>query len=222
MRLQSTKWILLLAGVVSILSITPALANGSAKESESSAATRSGRGAVTPTPAAARILQRGYVTNMAESELMLRHLIRVSGGEQVSGDYRVVYLTDPPRGWYTMDDNKLTWRAPAAGENVHLEVVILDSLTGKMLPITPTLDVIDAAGNVVQSKRMNFIWHPLADHYGENYTIPAAGVYTLRVRAPAPNIWRHSRELGNRFTTPVDVEFRNVALTPKAVPAEER
>jgi hypothetical protein len=84
-----------------------------------------------------------------------------------------------------------------------------------------TLDVVDQQGNVMQSQALNYLWHPMISHYGNNYKIPDAGTYTLRVRAPAPNFWRHSKELGDRFTQPVDVSFTNVQITPKAAPPEE-
>lgn len=174
-----------------------------------------------PTADASSIQSRGYVTNLCEEQVMADQLISQSGGQRVVSDYKVAYLLDPPKGWYMQQGNQLVWRAPAAGENQHIEAVVFDSLTGKTLPVTPTLDVIDSQGRVVQSKQLQYLWHPFADHYGANYTIPCVGTYTLRVRAPIPNILRHDMKLGKRFTCPVDVSFAGVNIMPKAPEASE-
>ena len=161
------------------------------------------------------IQKRGHVNNMCESQVMTNELIRMNGTMRTLGDYKIAYLVDAPKGWYEPTSGTLAWRPPAANETQHIEAVILDSLTGKPVPVTGvTVDVLDARGNVVQSKPLVYYWHPMSDHYGTNFSIPTAGNYSLRVRAPAPVIRRHDRSLGNRFTTPVDVTFTNVRLTP--------
>jgi hypothetical protein len=161
------------------------------------------------------INQRGHVNNMAEAQQMMMLLVQQKGGMSTFGDYMVAYVVESPKGWYEPSNGSLTWRPPAPTETQHIEAVIMDSLTGQMLPMTGvTLDVLDASGNVVQSQPLAFYWHPMADHYGANYSIPTAGSYTLRVKAPAPDIRRHSIKLGNRFADPLDASFANVQLTP--------
>lgn len=168
------------------------------------------------------IQQRGHVDNMCESQVMMMDLIKQTGAQRTVGDYQVAYLLDPPRGYYAMTDGQLTWVPPAPGETQHIEAVVMDSLTGKMVPVSPvTIDVIDQSGNVVQSKQLAYYWHPMADHYGANFSIPTSGNYSLRVRAPAPDIRRHNRDLGDRFTTPVDVTFASVRIAPITPPATE-
>ena len=182
----------------------------------------SGRG---PTEAAAAISiapisairRRGHVDNMAEELAMMQQMVKEKGAERTFGDYRVAYMLDAPQGWYEMRDGKLTWRPPAPGETQHIEIAVLDSLTGKPLPMSPiTVDVVDSQGNTVQSQQLAYIWDPMVDHYGANFSIPTAGTYTLRIRAPAPNILRHNQELGDRFTAPLDASFSDVRIGPKA------
>ncbi|MEN6520944.1 MAG: hypothetical protein ABFD46_07320 [Armatimonadota bacterium] len=167
------------------------------------------------------IQQRGHVDNMGESQEMMMNSIKQSGGQSTVGDYQVAYMVNPPKGYYQTINGQLTWVPPAPGETQHIEVVVLDSLTGKPIPVSPTLDVIDQSGNTVQSKQLSYFWHPMADHYGANFSIPTSGSYSIRVHAPAPDILRHDRNLGDRFTVPIDVTFSNVQLTPKAPAASE-
>lgn len=164
------------------------------------------------------IQQRGHSANQCEAQVMLHKSIRESGGVRVFGDYQVAYMLDPPMGSYANVDGDVTWVPPAPTDTQHIEVVVMDSLTGQMLPIQPTVDVIDQQGNVVQSKQLEYYWHPMAAHYGANFAIPTAGNYSLRVRAPMPNIRRHDRELGDRFTTPLDATFTNIRISPEAPP----
>jgi hypothetical protein len=161
------------------------------------------------------IAQRGHVNNMAEAWAIMQQTVSKSGGMCTSGDYKIAYALDAPDGWYEMKDGALTWRPPAPGETQHIESVVMDSLTGQVLPIAPTLEVVDAQGKVVQSQKLMFLWHPLADHYGANYSIPTAGTYTLHITSPAPDFARHDQSLGNRFTAPLDVTFPDVTITPK-------
>ncbi|MEN6372568.1 MAG: hypothetical protein ABFD64_11215 [Armatimonadota bacterium] len=167
------------------------------------------------------IQQRGHVDNMGESQEMLMNSIKQSGGQRTVGDYQVAYMVDPPKGYYQTMNGQLTWVPPAPGETQHIEVVVLDSLTNKPIPVSPTINIIDQSGNVVQSKQLSYFWSPMADHYGANFSIPTAGTYSIRVQAPAPDILRHDRNLGDRFTSPVDVTFSNVQLTPKSPAASE-
>ncbi|MBI2844190.1 MAG: hypothetical protein HYX78_12385 [Armatimonadetes bacterium] len=165
------------------------------------------------------IRQRGHVANECEALTMLRQSIAESGGQNTFGDYQVAYMLDPPLGYYEMADGRLTWRPPAPGETQHIEAVVMDSLTGQPLPITPTVEVVDQQGSVVQSKQLVYYWHPMAGHYGANFSVPTAGSYTLRVRAPAPDFRRHDRTMGERFTAPLDASFTDVRISPKAPPS---
>lgn len=221
------KYTMLFVGAVLLCLSSAVLANGQAKPVQPkpvvTAPTQpAGPGQGPPQGVSVQAIERrGYATNLCEVQTMLESFISERGGQQVSGDYRVVYLLDPPKGWYVPGNGSLVWRAPAPGETQHIEVAILDALTGQMLPITPTVDVINQQGTVVQSEALTFLWHPMVAHYGENYSIPNAGAYSLRVRAPMPDFRRHDHELGDRFTTPVDVTFTGVQITPQQPPASE-
>lgn len=163
------------------------------------------------------IQQRGHSRNACEALAMTEQFVKQRGGQKTFGDYQVAYMLDPPKGWYEMKDGTLTWKPPAPGETQHIEVAVMDSLTGQPIPVGPiTLDVVDQQGSVVQSQQLAYYWHPMADHYGANYSIPTAGSYNFRVRAPAPDFRRHDRAQGNRFTSPLDATFSSVSISPKA------
>lgn len=171
-------------------------------------------GAVCAAPISA-IQARGHVENLCEEQAIGQAMISQNGAMCSSGDYKVAYTLDAPKGWYVMQNGRLTWQPPASCDTIHIDVMIMDSLTNKPLPIIPTVDVIDQAGNTVQSKQLQYVWSPMVDHYGANLTVPTSCSYTLRIHADTPCFARLDQTQGNRFTTPVDVTFRNVAMSAK-------
>lgn len=224
-----------LLGMAALCLPVAVLGNGAAPEAEApqpEAAAQPSQPEAAPPPAGAgpaevaagisvapisAIRQRGHVQNVCEAQAMMQQSVRDNGGMNTFGDYQVAYMLDPPKGWYETRDGRLTWIPPGAGDTQHIEVVVMDALTGQPIPIQPLmLEVVDPQGDVMQSKELVYYWHPMAGHYGANYSIPTAGSYTLRVRAPVPGFRRHDRNLGDRFTTPLDATFTNVSISPKA------
>ena len=164
------------------------------------------------------IKQRGHVNNLCEENEMMLTLVRQSGGMETFGDYKVAYVMGQPEGWYELQGDQLVWRDPAPGETVHLETVVLDAFTGKWMPVPGvTLDIVGQDGNTVETHELIMLWHPMADHYGYNYSIPA-GTYNLHIHAPVPPMGRHSKELGQRFSAPIDATFTGVVINPDQLP----
>ncbi len=238
MLLRKTMFLFVAAVVLlTVCLCLSAWANGEEKEESTTSATTTTTTTTETTPTGAgpaeaamtltvapisAIESRGHVDNMCESGHMLMRSIKDNGGMQAFGDYTVAYVLNPPKGSYQTLDGKTTWVPPAPGETQNIGVVIMDSLTNKPLPMSPlTLDVLDQSGNVVQSRQLDYYWGPMDDMYAANYSIPTAGTYSLRVRAPAPNIRRQDRTLGDRFTTPLNATFNNVKISPKAPASTE-
>jgi hypothetical protein len=145
----------------------------------------------------------------------LRHMLEdiADGGEEIrSRDYLIAYAFEKAEGMYVRQHNGLVWQAPQ-NENIHIEIAVRDGADGRLIP---TLDVdvtlIDKSGKEIGTHRHPLLWHPYLYHYGRNWRIPGDGVYSLRVRFPAPRFHRHDRKNGNRFRDGADVTFKNVAL----------
>jgi len=135
------------------------------------------------------------------------------GAIQLAGDYTIGYAVEKAEGMYRMRDGRLTWEEPDQGENLHVEVVVMDGADGRFLPgLEVTATMIDGGGREVGTHRQPFLWHPYLFHYGRNWALPAAGEYTLRVRVEAPGFPRHDKVNGRRYTEPAEVEFTGVRV----------
>jgi hypothetical protein len=137
-------------------------------------------------------------------------------GEQTVGDYRFRLVASPALGWYEPRNGQLVWVAPVQNTNEHLEVFLTNPIDQKFLPNAGmTLSVYDASNKLVETKPMIMLWSPEGYHYGNNFTVPAAGNYNVRVDMTPPIFARHNKQLGNRFFTSAKVTFQNVALRPE-------
>ncbi|HET8795470.1 MAG TPA: iron transporter, partial [Arthrobacter sp.] len=93
------------------------------------------------------------------------------------------------------------------------EVVVCDAADGRFIPVAKVFaTLIDPDGNDLGTHEQPLMWHPMMYHYGRNWTVPADGTYTLKVRVEPPTIHRHDEVNGKRFTEPVEVEFTNVKV----------
>jgi Fe2+ transport protein len=145
----------------------------------------------------------------------LRHMtdeVAHDGGQEQAGDYLVGYAVEEAEGMYEMVDGELVWHHPG-DENVHLEVAVRDAGDGRFVPgVTVTATLIDPDGNEVGTHEQPLVWHPMIYHYGRNWTVPADGRYSLRVRLEPPTFMRHDEINGRRFLDPVEVLFDDVKV----------
>lgn len=145
----------------------------------------------------------------------LEHMTGVvasDGGEQEAGEYQIGYAVEEAEGMYEWDAGELRWREPD-GENLHLEVSVRDRSDGRFVPGVRVLaTLITPDGKEVGTHELPLLWHPMLYHYGRNWTVPADGEYTLRVRVDPPTFMRHDETNGRRFIEPVEVEFTGVKV----------
>jgi hypothetical protein len=135
------------------------------------------------------------------------------GGEQEAGHFLVGYAVEEAEGMYEWTDGGLVWRDPAEGENLHLEVAVRDASDGRFVPgVKVTATLSDPDGDEVGPHELPLLWHPMIYHYGRNVSVPADGIYKLRVHVDPPTFMRHDETNGCRFTEPVDVEFDRVEV----------
>lgn len=134
------------------------------------------------------------------------------GGTREAGDYLVGYAIEEAEGMYMWEDGELVWREPE-DENLHVEIAVCDGADGRFVPgckVTGTL--IDPDGNEVGTHEHPLLWHPMIYHYGRNWTVPADGTYTLKVRVDPPTFMRHDEVNGCRFKESVETVFEGVEV----------
>lgn len=140
----------------------------------------------------------------------------VDGASVRIGDVVLAYAVEFAEPYWVRDGDALVYfhrPEESAETNAHVEVAVLDAQSGRFLPeLSVTATLIDADGNTVGTHAQPFMWHPWLHHYGENWRIPGAGRYRLRVHVDPPKWPRMDRALGNRFATPIDFEFSDVKL----------
>lgn len=128
------------------------------------------------------------------------------------GHYLIAYAVEEAEGMYELGEDGFDWRAPG-DENLHLEIAVCDRADGRFVPdcgVHATLVAPD--GNEVGTHQLPLLWHPMIYHYGRNWTVPADGEYTLRVRIEPPGFMRHDEVNGKRFGDVVEVEFSGIKV----------
>lgn len=153
---------------------------------------------------------------VAEQYAIVEKEIKAEGGETRVGDWRIAYIVEPAEPWFVAEGGQHVHRAPAAGETHHIEIIPFEAKTGRIVPTVPIrLEVVDAAGTVVDAKPLNFYYAEFF-HYANNFAIPQAGSYTLKATIEAPPFLRH----GEQGETPALAEgatatFTGVELKPE-------
>jgi len=159
---------------------------------------------------------KDYATMAAE--------IAAEGGEKTSGEWNVGYIVEPAEAFYPSTrttsgeaGSRPALREPATGETHHIEILPREASTGRLVPgVSVRLEVVDSTGRVVDAKPLEFL-HSTFFHYANNFSVPAAGRYTLRATIGRPGFARHAEPgeapVLDKGTT---VEFSGVELRPKS------
>lgn len=201
--LRMVTMIVLAAGLVAC---SPDGPSGADTASRSGSAPASDRG-----PGTAGSVPDG----VAEQYATLEREISAEGGQTRVGPWRIAYIVEPAEPWFVAQDGRQVLREPAAGETHHIEIIPFEAETGRVVPNVPIrLEVLDAAGTVVDAKALNFYYGEFF-HYAHNFTVPKAGTYSLRATLAAPTFLRH----GEKGQTPALAEgatatFTDVRLQP--------
>ena len=135
------------------------------------------------------------------------------------GDYIVSIASEESEGMYEFNNGELQWQTPGKQENQHLEVIVQDADDKRFVPyLNIKVDVLDQSENMIAELNPQFLWHPVANHYGQNYQIPSEGNYSFEVSFDAPAFGRHDEILGKRLVEPVKVKFGPHKLQPEREP----
>ena len=136
------------------------------------------------------------------------------GGKTSSGDWDVAYIVEAAEPWFDLHGGHTKFRQPTMTETHHIEIIPTEKASGRIIPEVPiTLEVIDAAGKVVEKKKLNFYYSTFF-HYANNFSIPADGQYTLRASLGAPTFLRHGEENERpALSEGATVTFEDVEIT---------
>jgi hypothetical protein len=137
------------------------------------------------------------------------------GGSTTSGEWTVSYIVEAAEPWFEEHaGHHQTFREPKTGETHHIEIIPTQTSTGRIVPDVPiTLAIVDADGTVVEKQKLNFYYSTFF-HYANNFDVPEAGNYTLRVTLGVPTFKRHGEMAdGPALAEGASVEFTDVALS---------
>lgn len=138
---------------------------------------------------------------------------------QKVGDYIISVACEEAEGMYELIGKELTWKVPETGHNQHLEVIVQDADDLRFVPgLTVRATVKDKDCNVIAQLQPEFLWHPVASHYGQNFHIPGSGPYTIEVAFDPPPFGRHDEILGKRYEGGAQLSFGPLELVPEREP----
>jgi hypothetical protein len=151
---------------------------------------------------------------VARQYTVLDEEVEAKGQSVESGDWTIKLVAEAAEPWHAVHaGGHSAYRVPAPGETNHIEIIPVETATGRIVPDVPiTLTVIDAAGKTVQALDLQFYYSTFF-HYANNFSIPEAGTYTLRATVGAPTFNRHgAADEAPPLTEGTTVEFRDVEL----------
>ena len=158
--------------------------------------------------------RRIAATAVAAALAVLAAELEEKGMTVESGEWTVNLITEAAEPWHTVHGaGHSDYREPADGETNHIEIIPVETATGRIVPDVPiTLTVLDADGEIVQERDLSFYFATFY-HYADNFSIPEAGTYTVRATLEAPTFNRHgAADEAPALTEGATVEFTGVEL----------
>lgn len=131
-----------------------------------------------------------------------------------SGAWTVNLITEAAEPWHEVHGGGHTeFRDVRAGETNHIEIIPVDTASGRIVPDVPiVLEVIDADGQVVAKDRLNFYGSTFF-HYANNFSIADPGTYTVKATLKAPTFpWHGAEDDAPALSDGAVVEFADVEL----------
>ena len=192
-----------------------------------------GLGPVGGEPASARA-ERAPAALKADADRALQSTIDAmyrqanDGAQKRSGDYEIVYAVEYGEAYWEFREGEFRYtieNEKSARYNAHVEVGPIDAFTGNFLggvqvsavvvgpdgPVPPPPDS-GGMGSPTKPGDVPLMWHSWLYHYGQNWRVPSAGSYGLRIHVDAPKQRRYGKASGQRMAEPVDVTFENVTI----------
>lgn len=154
---------------------------------------------------------------VAEQYEVLAEELAEKGQTVKSGEWTVNLITEAAEPWHEVHGaGHSQFREPAAGETNHIEIIPVETATGRIIPDVPiAVEVLDAENKVVQKLDLNFYYSTFF-HYANNFSIPEAGSYTIRATLGVPPFPRHGEaDEVAPLSDGATVEFEDVELGSK-------
>lgn len=140
----------------------------------------------------------------------------IGGRDLRNGDYIVANANEYSEAYWEFENGKFVYATEmenSAARNSHVEVAVMDSLTGRFVPgLHITASLTDASGHHLGNHLEPFMWHPWLWHYGANWRIPHNGLYTVHVHFGPPDFARYGKKVGDIMSRPVDLDFHGQKL----------
>jgi hypothetical protein len=165
--------------------------------------------ASTGEPASLRAAHAPQPLLLAQSEAV--DAARTSIGEKSSGSGQIAQ-GDMLLGYAIGAEDTKGLRAQPAGpvqgekDNARLDVVPRDAQTGRFLPdakVTVTVESFD--GTPLRTLNLPYRWNPWLHRYGENWAVPAAKPYQLKVQVSPPEAPIYGERMDHRLETSAEV-----------------
>lgn len=151
---------------------------------------------------------------VVEQYEVLAEEIAEKGKTVESGAWTVNLITEAAEPWHEVHGMGHTeFRDVKAGETNHIEIIPVDTASGRIVPDVPiTLEVIDADGKVVAKEKLNFYGSTFF-HYANNFSIKEQGTYTIKATLEAPTFpWHGAEDEAPALSDGAVVEFDGVEL----------
>lgn len=151
---------------------------------------------------------------VVEQYEVLADEIAEKGRTVESGAWTVNLITEAAEPWHEVrGEGHSEFREVRAGETDHIEIIPVDTASGRIVPDVPiTLEVIDGDGAVVATDELNFYGSTFF-HYADNFSIEEPGAYTIRATLEAPPFpWHGEQDEAPALSDGAVVEFADVEL----------
>ncbi|WP_373055863.1 hypothetical protein [Zunongwangia sp. H14] len=133
-----------------------------------------------------------------------------NGAQMMAGPYKIAYVLERPKGWYTLDNETLHWHEPEG--NAFLGVLVRDGYDGRAVPgVKVTARLLSPAGEVLEEYQLPMGYHPLVNRHGTNINLPS-GPFSLKILVDPPRIRRHDPVNGDRYHEQVFAQFNPITI----------
>lgn len=137
------------------------------------------------------------------------------GRDTIIGDYRLAFAVEYAEGFWDYEHGVFRYKVEndlSGKTNAHVEVAPLDAKTGRFLDKLNVTATLLRNGKPIGSMMEHFMWHPWLYHYGDNWRVPSAGAYDLKVHIEPPAYRRYGKVDGRQFTQPIDYTFTKIKI----------
>jgi hypothetical protein len=187
----------------------PSAMNAKSTSGTSMAGTASGSGGMSSNGSAINTsgmmtIKQTALPAMQTSGAMPVAMAMVPLGQSTWQGMKIEARTSAPATFELFDGTQQLVR-PTAKTSFHLMVLLSDAASGVAIPYSSVWATVSKGGKIVFDERLwPMVSRYMGPHYGNNVSLPSAGVYHLSLLVSPPEAARH-------------LEYKNLWLTPHKV-----